>query len=89
MTPHRPLLRCITSPHFSLAQDFVSDVDRSLWWHYIAVITPNTVAVTDRAMIYMTGGDNNNGSLPHDATDEEIALIGLVAVQAQAVACVL
>jgi hypothetical protein len=37
----------------------------------------------------MTGGDNNNGSLPHDATDEEIALIGLVAVQAQTMACIL
>jgi hypothetical protein len=154
----------ITSPRLN-TQDFVSDVDRSIWWHYIAVITPNTVAVADRAMMYvvhfgqahmhlifsarqttfmatlnihththtpsrththihththththphthththsrahthththtnthshrryMTGGDNNNGSLPHDATDEEIALIGLVAVQAQTMACIL
>lgn len=40
-------------------------------------------------MMYMTGGDNNGGGVPHSNTDEEIALIGLVAVEAQAMACIL
>lgn len=31
----------MTSQRWLTREDFVSDVDRSLWWHYIAVITPN------------------------------------------------
>jgi hypothetical protein len=52
ITSHHISSHHITSPRLN-TQDFVSDVDRSIWWHYIAVITPNTVAVGDRAMMYV------------------------------------
>lgn len=39
-------------------------------------------------MIYMTGGDNKGGPT-RDPTDEEIAMIGIIAVESKAIGCIL
>jgi len=79
----------MTSQRWLKRSDFVADVDRSLWWHFIVIIRPNKLEITDKAMMYITGGSNLEKAPPKSPTDEEIAMIGIIAVEARAMACVL
>lgn len=39
---------------------FVADlVSCSIWWHIITVTIPDNITTTDKAFLYITGGDNH------------------------------
>jgi len=60
----------------------------ALWTHQVLVIVPDEIKVKDRAMIYITGGCNENPGLP-SATDEEPLLMSLVSKQTGSIGVVL
>eukprot|EP00038_Savillea_parva_P005192 m.149692 g.149692 ORF g.149692 m.149692 type:complete len:509 (+) comp11673_c0_seq3:82-1608(+) len=78
----------MTSQRWLTRDDFVADVDRSLWWHYFVVIVSEHLDSHTNAMMYMTGGHNSDPP-PSNPLDEETAMIGIVAVESKAVACIL
>jgi len=49
----------------------------ALWTHQVLVVVPKELKVRDRAMIYITGGCNENPSVPK-ATDEEPLIVDLI-----------
>lgn len=56
------------------------DSDRSIWWHYVAIIVPNKLnpAFADRGLMYMTGG--NQDPKPPKLTGEDL-LVGAILAQ--------
>ncbi|XP_077979950.1 autocrine proliferation repressor protein A-like [Glandiceps talaboti] len=55
------------------------DVDRSIWWHYMAITVPDQLTITDTAFMYITGGSNTDGP-PDPMGDEELMMTSLFAV---------
>ena len=37
-----------------------ADVDRSVWWHYLVIMIPDKIQITDTAFLYITGGSNTD-----------------------------
>lgn len=54
-------------------------VDRSIWTHQLVVIVPNTLKYTTSAGLYITGGGNDNPSVP-STFDEDILVSAVLAV---------
>ena len=46
-----------------------SDSDRSIWWHYVVVITPYKVIDKNTSILYITGGSNTD-YLPDEKNEE-------------------
>ena len=65
-----------------------SDSDRSIWWHYVVVITPYKVIDKNTSILYITGGSNNNDYLP-DEKNEEIILGSKIAVLSNTITTIL
>jgi PhoPQ-activated pathogenicity-related protein len=66
-----------------------NDTDRSIWWHWIAIIVPDTLdpAFADRGLMYMTGG--NQGPAPPKVTSEDLIIGAVLAQTCQTVVTVL
>lgn len=62
-------------------------MDRSIWWHYLAVVIPPKITYKKVAAMYITGGDNTDGVPPNDG--EDILLCAAIAVFAEAPCAVL
>ena len=74
------------------SQKWLTDknVSRSIWWHHVAVIVPDTVNMSlHNAFVYITGGDNNNPNSFPSATDEGLLIAATVATGSGNVAAVL
>jgi PhoPQ-activated pathogenicity-related protein len=74
------------------SQKWLTDknVSRSVWWHHVAVIIPDTVNLSrHNAFVYITGGDNHNPNSFPSAGDEGLLIAATVATGAQTVAAVL
>ncbi|XP_070580927.1 autocrine proliferation repressor protein A-like [Ptychodera flava] len=56
-----------------------NDVDRSIWFHYMAITIPHNLKILDTAFMYITGGSNSD-SPPDPLKDEEILMTSLFAV---------
>lgn len=54
------------------------DVDRSIWWHYLCVIVPDTVDYNNNGTLWVTGWSNTDG-LP-TSKDEDIVLSASLAM---------
>lgn len=59
-----------------------------IWTHQVTVIVPKKVTVTDSALIYITGGCNENPTTPK-ATDEEPLLMDRISSQSGCIGVVL
>ncbi len=46
-----------------------ADSDRSIWWHYVAIIVPDLIEFPNHAVVYNTGGSNHDG--PPTGTGED------------------
>ena len=63
------------------------DVDRSIWWHYVAVVVPDKLTYTDKAGLYITGDYNTDA--PPDGSSEDLLLAEALALTTNAVCAVL
>lgn len=65
--------------------------DRSVWWHHVVVIIPSVIDpdYESRALLYITGGDNNNPNSFPDASDEDVFVTATIAVNAKVPAATL
>jgi PhoPQ-activated pathogenicity-related protein len=54
------------------------DVDRSIWWHYLAVVVPDKLQYTDKAGLYITG--NYNTDAPPNMGSEDLELVAALAL---------
>ena len=66
-----------------------NDTDRSIWWHYMAIIIPDNLnpAWLNRGLMYMTGGDNN-ADIPK-ITSEDLLVSAILAQTCETVVTVL
>jgi PhoPQ-activated pathogenicity-related protein len=57
------------------------DSTQPVWWHILVVVVPETVVHTDKAILWITGGDNDEDSSPVPAaTDEDMVVTANLAV---------
>jgi PhoPQ-activated pathogenicity-related protein len=61
---------------------------RSVWWHYVVVIVPDTVDYSRNASLYVTGGSNGLNSFPQPK-DEDIVLGSSLAMMTNSIVGVL
>lgn len=52
--------------------------DRSIWWHYVAVVVPDVITYKNVAGLYITGGYNTDG--PPQAGSEDLELATALAL---------
>lgn len=69
-----------------------ANVSRPLWWHWLIIIIPHDVKMNGtKALLYITGNDNRDGSehsIPKD-DDEDLFVTATLAVSARTPAAVL
>lgn len=63
---------------------------KSVWWHQLIVVVPkNLHKELDTGWLWITGGDNADGSKPVDTKDSEVAIAGQLAAASGTVCAVL
>jgi PhoPQ-activated pathogenicity-related protein len=63
------------------------DVDRSIWWHFVAVVVPDKLQYKDKAGLYITGDYNTDA--PPGKGSEDLELAEALALTTGAVCAVL
>jgi len=53
-----------------------NDVDRSIWWHYMAIVIPETMKYKDTNTMYITG-DYNTDSVPSPDSEDVLLCVSI------------
>jgi len=56
------------------------DSNRPVWYHIMVVIVPSNLQHTDTSVLWITGGNNNNGGAIPTATDTDLLIVADFAV---------